>query len=148
MSYDKAKTFDRADEEMDKKIKEKEREQDITSRNWDSLFTEPIETLYIIMNDLITFKVSSQDERQVFLTLGTLEKKLRTKERDYKMGDIAVIIHNHLNDRKFSPIDKKQHRRFKKYGFKGYFLLYSHTANKTIEYKPDEKKTIIKKEDK
>jgi len=139
MSYDKTKTFDRAEEEMDKKIEEKE-EQDITSLNWGRLFKEPIETLYMLMKDGQAFKVSSQDEGEVFLTLGTLEKQLRTSERDYKTGDIAVIIHNHLKGGRISPTDKKLHFRLKKYGFKGNFLLYSHIANKTIEYKSKEKK--------
>jgi len=135
MSYDKTKTFDKAEREMDKKIEEKEREQHITSLDWGRLFTEPIETLYMLMKDGQAFKVSSQDEKEVFLTLGTLEKRLRTKEKDYKMGDIAVIIHNHPKGGKVSPEDKKFHFRLKKYGFEGNFLLYSNTANKTIEYK-------------
>ena len=108
-----------------------EKEADIN--RWQSLFIEPVETLYIIMEDRVAFKYSSQDENQVFLTIGTLEKQLRTPERDYKMKDIAVIIHNHLKDCKFSSTDKKQYWRFKKYGFKGLFLLYSHTTNKTYD---------------
>ena len=140
MSYDKATTFDRAEREMDKKIEEKEREQHITSLDWGRLFKEPIETLYILTKDGQAFKVSSQDEEEVFLTLGTLEKQLRTSERDYKIGDIAVIIHNHLKGGGISPTDKKLHFRLKKYGFKGNFLFYSHIANKTVEYKPKEKK--------
>jgi len=100
---------------------------------WQSLFTEPIETLYIIMEDRIAFKFSNQDENQVFLTIGTLEKQLRTPERDYKMKSIAVIIHNHLKGCTFSPTDYKLYWRLKKYGFKGLFLLYSHTANKTYD---------------
>jgi len=108
---------------------------------WQSLFTEPIETLYIIMEDRVSFQYSSQDENQVFLTIGTLEKQLRTPERDYKMKDIAVIIHNHLKDCKFSSTDKKQYWRLKKYGFKGLFLLYSHTTNKVYDIE-DKKKDL------
>ena len=105
---------------------------------WQSLFTEPIETLYIIMENRVAFKFSSQDENQVFLTLGTLEKKLRTPERSYKIENIAVIIHNHLKDCKFSRTDRQQHWRLKKYGFKGCFLLYSHTTNKTYDIETEE----------
>jgi len=100
---------------------------------WQSLFTEPIETLYIIMEDRVAFKYSNQNEIEVRMTLGKLEKQLRTKERSYKIKDIAVIIHNHLKGCTFSPTDRKLHWRLKKYGFKGLFLLYSHTTNKTYD---------------
>lgn len=102
---------------------------------WQSLFTEPCEILYIIMDDWTTFPFSNQDENQVLLILGTLEKELRTPERDYKIKDIAVIIHNHFKSRKFSLADKKLYWRLKrkKYGFKGLFLLYSHINNKVYD---------------
>jgi len=102
---------------------------------WQSLFTEPIETLYIIMEDRVAFKYSNQDEVEVRMTLGTLEKRLRTPERNYKIKDIAVIIHNHLKGCTFSPTDRKLYWRLKskKYGFRGLFLLYSHTTNKTYD---------------
>lgn len=100
---------------------------------WQSLFTEPSETAYIIMDDWVTFTFSNQDENQVFLTIGKLEKQLQTPKRKYKIEDIAIIIHNHLKDCKFSPTDYKQHRRLKKYGFRGLFLLYSHVTNKTYD---------------
>ena len=54
-------------------------------------------------------------------------------EITYKIEDIAVIIHNHLKGCKFSPTDKRLHWRLKKYGFRGRFLLYSHTTNKTYD---------------
>ena len=100
---------------------------------WQSLFTEPFETLYIIMEDRVTFKYSNQNEIEVRMTLGKLEKQLRTSERSYKIKDIAVIIHNHLKGCTFSPADRKLYWRLKhkKYGFRGLFLLYSHTTNKT-----------------
>ena len=108
---------------------------------WQELFTEPFEKAYIIMEDWTTFPYSNQDENMVFLTVGKLEKQLRTPERKYKIKDIAVIIHNHLKDCKFSPVDYKQHRRLKKYGFRGLFLLYSHTTNKTYDIE-DKKKDL------
>ena len=100
---------------------------------WQSLFTEPFETLYIIMEDWVAFKSSNQNENEVCMTLGKLEKQMRTPERDYKIRDIMVIIHNHLTDCKFSPRDRKFYWRLKKYGFRGRFLLYSHTTNKTYD---------------
>ena len=108
-----------------------ERESDFNP--WQSLFTELVETIYIVMEDRMTFIYSSQDEMVAPMTIGRLEKQLRTSERSYKIKDIAVIIHNHLKDCRFSPADYKQHRRLKKYGFRGLFLLYSHTTNKTYD---------------
>jgi len=110
---------------------------------WQSLFTEPFETLYIIMEDRVAFKYSNQDENQVFLTLGKLEKQLRTSERDYKIKDIAVIIHNHLKDCKFSPRDRRLYWRLKnkKYGFRGLFLLYCNVTNKVYDIE-DKKKDL------
>lgn len=100
---------------------------------WQSLFTESIETLYIIIEDRVAFKYSNQNEIEVRMTLGKLEKELRTPERNYKIEDIAVIIHNHLKGCTFSPADRKLYWRLKKYGFRGLFLLYSHTTNKTYD---------------
>ena len=100
---------------------------------WQSLFTEPIETLYIIMEDRVAFKYSNQNEIEVRMTLGKLEKQLRTSKRNYKIENIVVIIHNHLRGCTFSPADKRLHWRLKKYGFRGRFLLYSHTTNKTYD---------------
>lgn len=109
------------------------------SINWQELFTEPYEIAYIIMNDWITFTYSNQDENKVYITIGKLEKQLQTPERKYKIEDIAIIIHNHLKDCKFSPRDYKQHRRFKKHGFKGLFLFYSHMTNKVYDIEHKEK---------
>jgi len=112
-----------------------------TKDYWQSLFTEPVETLYIIMEDWTTFPYSNQDETEVRMTLGTLEKQLRTPEGDYKIKDIAVIIHNHLKGCTFSPTDRKLHWRLKKYGFRGRFLLYSNTTNKVYDIE-DKKKDL------
>ena len=108
---------------------------------WQELFTEPFEKAYIIMEDWTTFPYSNQDETEVRMTLGTLEKQLRTPEGDYKIKDIAVIIHNHLKGCTFSPTDRKLHWRLKKYGFRGRFLLYSNTTNKVYDIE-DKKKDL------
>ena len=113
---------------------------------WQSLFTEPFETLYIIMEDRVAFKYSNQDENQVFLTLGKLEKQLQTPEQNYKIKDIAVIIHNHFKDCKFSPRDRRLYWRLKhkKYGFRGLFLLYCNVTNKTYDIENKEKSEVKK----
>lgn len=98
---------------------------------WQKLFTEPVETVYIIMKDYTIFPHSSYYEDVVYMEIGRLEKAI--KKKGYKIEDIAVVIHNHLDDSRFSILDRKQYRRFKKYGFNGFFLLYSHITNKTYD---------------
>ena len=106
---------------------------------WQKLFTEPIETVYIIMKDGMPFKHTNHYEDKVYMSIGMLEKTLKKfKNKNYSIKDIAIIIHNHLKNYKFSPEDRKQYRILKKYGFNGLFLLYSHVTNKT--YCLEEKK--------
>jgi len=101
---------------------------------WQSLFSEPVETVYIIMKDYTIFPHTSHYEDIVYMEIGRLEKMLKkVKDKNYGIEDIAIVIHNHLDDSRFSILDRKQYRRLKKYGFKGLFLLYSHTTNKTYD---------------
>ena len=101
---------------------------------WQSLFTEPIETIYIIMKDDKVFKQSNQDEVKVYMDSGRLEEALKNfKGKNYGIKDIAVIIHNHLKIRSFSDEDRKQYRSLKKYGFNGYFLVYCHISNEVYD---------------
>ena len=109
---------------------------------WQELFTEPFEIVYIFMKDRTFFGFSGHYETKVYMSMGLLEKRLKEfKDENYGIKDIAVIIHNHLKGRKFSSTDKKLHWRLKKYGFKGRFLLYSHTTNKTYDIE-DKKKDL------
>ena len=105
--------------------------EDILNHNWQSFFTEPIEIVYIIMKDGRRFWRTSHDEVKISMDTGRLEKAL--KKRDYEIKDIAVVIHNHLKDCRFSSDDYQRYRRLKKYGFNGYFLVYCHTSNKVYD---------------
>lgn len=106
------------------------------SSAWQSLFTEPIETIYIIMKDGKDFKHSNQNEVRVYMDSGRLEEALKNfKGKSYGIKDIAVIIHNHLKICSFSDEDRKQYRSLKKYGFNGLFLVYCHTSNKVYNIK-------------
>ena len=107
--------------------------------SWQELFTEPFEIVYVIMDDRTIFPFSDQDEKRVIFIVGALEKQLRTPERDYKIKDIAVIIHNHFLRCRFSPKDHKQHRRLKHYGFKGLFLLYCHRTKEVYDIEENKK---------
>ena len=104
---------------------------DVLNHNWQSLFTEPIETLYIIMKDNQAFKYSNQNEVGICVDVGRLEGTLRNSEgKNYKIKDIAIFIHNHLTVCRFSSVDRKLYRALKEEGFGGLFLVYCHTSNK------------------
>ena len=105
---------------------------------WQKLFSDRIETVYIIMKDYAIFPHTNHYEDIVYMDIGRLEKAL--KKKGYAIKDIAIVIHNHLDDSRFSILDRKQYRRLKKYGFKGHFLLYSHITNKAYDIE-DKKKS-------
>ena len=103
----------------------------VLNHDWQSLFTEPIEIVYIIMKDGKAFNRTNHDEIKINMDAGRLEKAL--KKRGYEIEGIAVIIHNHLRSCRFSSEDYKRYRRLKKYGFDGLFLVYCHTSKKTYD---------------
>ena len=98
---------------------------------WQKLFTEPVETIYFIMEDGVGFRHSNQYERIIYLNVEKLEKRLKTPEKIYKIKDIAIVIHNHFEKARFSDSDYRQYRALKKRGFNGRFLLYCRRTNKT-----------------
>ena len=104
-------------------------EKDPINDYWQRLFSKAGETVYIIMKDYTIFPHTNHYENIIYMSIGRLEKAL--KKKGYKIKDIAVIIHNHLKDSRFSDLDRKQYRRLKKYGFNGLFLFYSNLTNKT-----------------
>ena len=65
------------------------------------------------------------------MSIGHLEKNLKTPEKIYKIKDIAIIIHNHFLVNKFSDTDRNLYRSLKKHGFDGLFLMYCHRTNET-----------------
>ena len=98
---------------------------------WQELFKEPIERMFIIMKDGRTFKHDNSDEKKIYISAGELEETLKNLEKPYKIKDIAIIIHNHFIEYKFSPDDEKFYWDLKARGFNGLFLLYCHRTNKT-----------------
>jgi len=74
------------------------------------------------------------------MNIDDLEKILKTPEKTYRIKDIAIIIHNHFLDDKFSHRDWRQYRDLKNRGFNGLFLMYCHRTNKT--YCLEDKKRI------
>jgi len=104
------------------------KQKEIKTDVFNDYFTEPNEILYFIMEDYKIFCYTDSLKNKISVSLFKLEKFL--KKEGYEIENIAVIIHNHLLDCKFSKTDKKTYQRFKKYGFKGMYLLYSNLTNK------------------
>lgn len=98
---------------------------------WQKLFTEPVETIYFIMKDGAPFRYSNQDERLIYMNIEDLERVLKNSEKEYKIENVAVIIHNHFIHDEFSDSDWEQYRDLKKHGFDGLFLMYCYRTNKT-----------------
>ena len=146
MSYDKDKTFDRADKELDKTVKgkkekiERSDEEKELDKFWGGHFKDLVERVYIVMKDGGVFNISSQEGKKVSLDVGVLDKYLRKiKGKEYNVKEIDTIIHNHPKRPRFSSSDKKQYRRFKDFGFTGKFLMYSHLRKQVDEYKKESK---------
>lgn len=105
-------------------------------RSWADLFPDPIERIYIIMEDGVSFKQTNHEERRINLTVGRLEEAL--KKTSYRIKDIAIIIHNHRFEREFSESDWGFYRDLKKHGFNGRFLLYCHLTKEVYEIEKKE----------
>ncbi len=108
---------------------------------WQKFFTELIEVVYIVMKDGRFFKQTSHYENEVYMGIADLEREL--KRHNYKIKDIAIVIHNHFKIAEFRGNDRKCYRGFKRRGFKGLFLLYCHRTNKTYCLE-DKEKTLQK----
>ena len=112
----------------------------IIEYSWKELFSEPFETIYIIMEDGKLFKQSNQDEIKVNMDSGRLEEGLKNlKSKNYSIKDIAVFVHNHFKVCRFSDDDYKIYRQLKNHGFKGLFLVYCHRSKKIYDIE-DKKK--------
>ena len=104
---------------------------------WQNFFTEPIETVYVIMKNGSPFKYTNYKECSIDLNAGILEQAL--KKKSYKIKDIAVIIHNHHIELEFSKSDHRIYGDLRKRGFNGLFILYCHQTNKTYCLEEKEK---------
>ena len=92
-------------------------------------FTEPIEVIYFLMNDMKLYKLTSNYENKVGFDLYNVQKMW--KRDGYKVSDIMVVIHGHKTSRYFSPSDVRRWRSLQRAGFTGDFCIYL-KRNKTI----------------
>jgi len=89
---------------------------------FENRFTEPIEVMYFLMNDMRLFKVTSNHENKVSFVLPVLVGEF--KQNGYDISDIIVIIHNHQKRTYFSRSDIVIYGLFKGEGFDGKFYIY------------------------
>ena len=92
-------------------------------------FTEPMEVMYFLMNDMRLLKATSNDETKISLRIWDLERKF--KSQGYEISDVIVIIHNHTKRAYFSTSDIEMYKIFRGMGFEGKFYIYVE-RNKTI----------------
>jgi len=107
--------------------------------SWQDLFSEPVERVYMMMKDGLVLNHTSHYGDKIYMSIEALETTLKKFNKNYRIKDIAIIIHNHFKDFRFSPEDHKQYRRLKKHGFNGSFLLYSHLTKKVYDIEEKEK---------
>ena len=112
----------------------KEREEEKKEKSWGDYFTEPMETLYILTEDNQLFKYTDSEEKGIDFNTQALQMWLKSvnKKRgtNYSVGNIKMILHNHLKDSKFSDKDHKTYRDLTKSGFNGQYMMYSNLSKK------------------
>ncbi|MBA7535161.1 hypothetical protein ES705_27414 [subsurface metagenome] len=107
---------------------------------WQSLFTEPFESVYFIMKDGTRFRKTNNYEELVYVDIDNLEKELKTSEKNYSIKEIKIVIHNHRWKNHFTRSDYRQYWTLKSYGFDGLFLMYCHRTKKVYNIEEKEKK--------
>lgn len=119
----------------------KKQDKESKKKSWGDYFTEPSETVYILMGDNQLFKYSSNERDNIDLNIESLQEWFKrvnkTKKTDYGIGNIAMIMHNHPTDRKFSDRDYRHYEDLKKNDFGGLFLMYSHMTKKVYNINED-----------
>jgi len=105
--------------------------------DWQDLFPDPLERVYVIMKDGTIFLYTSHYGDKVYASMGELERML--KKRGSSIKEIAIVIHNHRKEKSFSRSDYKQYWTLKAEGFDGRFLLYCHRTKEVYDIENKEK---------
>jgi len=109
--------------------------QQVLYSSWLNLYAEPFknpfETVIIITKKGDVFYFSNHLDSTVRLPLENLIQTL--KQKNSKIEDIILIIHNHFRNPNPSPGDKAYLRSLINKGFHGFFGVY-HTPTKTIKW--------------
>ena len=98
---------------------------------FENRFTEPIEVMYFLMDDMRLFKITSNDENRISFEMEKL--KWDFKQRGYTIPDVIAIIHNHKKRTYFSRGDIIVYGLFKGEGFEGKFYIYVYRTKSIYE---------------
>ncbi len=109
----------------------------VINYDWQELFPDHLERVYIIIKNGAIIQHSSQYEAMINISVGMLETRL--EERGSSIKEIVIIIHNHRKEKSFSRNDYKQYWTLKSYGFDGLFLLYCHRTKEVCDIESGEK---------
>lgn len=100
---------------------------------FDEKFTEPFESLYIVLYNGTEFRFTLKHVSKVVLPLDYLIRQLKKDNKDIK--DVAIIIHNHFRSPRFSLQDKVMLYQLRDMGYEGSFCIYFTPTGKIIEHK-------------
>ena len=96
-------------------------------------FTEPFESVYIVLYDGTEFRFTQRLESRVVLPIDYFIRQLNERGKDLK--DVAIIIHNHFKYPRFSAQDTLMLYRLRALGYDGSFCIYFTPTGKVTEHK-------------
>ena len=102
--------------------------------NWKQFFNEPYEILVLVFTDQDGIMFHTYEEGRVNIHPGRIIEVLK-EQCNMDIKDVATIIHNHPNPRRFTAGDNYVYNYFIDRGFRGAFMIYY----------PFNKKTRVKK---
>ena len=82
-------------------------------------FTETIEVMYFLMDDMKVYKLTSNEENRIRFNMWELKEDF--KQSGHEISNIIVIIHNHERHAYFSNDDIIVYKTFRGEGFGGKF---------------------------
>lgn len=85
-------------------------------------FTEPIEVMYFLMDDMRLFKITSNEENRISFEMPKLKADFRRS--GHEVSNVIVIIHDHTTQAYFSKSDIIVYGLFRDEGFEGKFYIY------------------------
>ena len=94
-------------------------------------FTEPIEVMYFLMDDMRLFRITSNEENRI--SFGMPELKAGFRQNGHEVSNVIVIIHSHTTQAYFSESDIIVYKLFKGDGFEGKFYIYVYRTKAIYE---------------
>jgi len=100
---------------------------------FDGKFTEPFESLFVILYDGTEFRFTLRHKSMVKLPVDYFLRQLKKEGKDIK--DVAIMIHNHFRNYKFSFRDEVMLHQLRNMGYEGSFCIYFTPTGKVTEHK-------------